>query len=276
MNSVRQEKPSLNPSRRAILALGACAMGPACSDEGNQPKRVHLEVHFNAAEGAAEPFPLPNGYTGRVTRALVALDALYFFRGAPAVTARSRSLPARVRDWFAIPSAHAHPGHYASGEAVGQMLNPAVVDVLDAASLVASGDGVTGEYRSLRVVFARVAEGPLAGELEGHSALLEGTATLGERVVEFRLRARFEELALSLNDGVLDGCVFEEHSVRSDGVVSVRIDPRVWLALADFSELAAPAEGVIEIPAGQKPHTAFIRGLAQARAYAAQFRSFQP
>lgn len=270
MNSVAKAQPSPSPTRRAVLALGACAVGAACSGEQNQPRRVQLGVRIEAADGAAEPFPLLNGYTGRIERALMAIDALYFFSGAPAVTARAHGIRRRVRSWFSIPSAHAHPGHYASGEAVGQLLHPTVVNVLSTAS-VASANGVTGEYRSLSILFARAPQGPLSSELGGSCALLEGTATLGERVIDFRFGARFEDLSLSLNEGVLDGCQFEEHSVGADGVVTVRVDPRVWLTLADFSELAPEETGPVEIASGQRLHTAFVRGLAQARAYRAAF-----
>jgi hypothetical protein len=72
----------------------------------------------------------------------------------------------------------------------------------------------------------------------------------------------------------VEGCVFDEVDVASDGTVTLTIEPSVWLAGCDFADAPAGEEGApLVVPAGTQPANAFSRSLKKGGAY---HFAFQP
>jgi hypothetical protein len=248
------------------LALGieACA-----SDESTSGQRVALETRVELVPDGSS-FTTAAGWDVTLTKALVATGPLYYFDGPPPLVRRT---PPRLRQYarfaLGLGLAYAHPGHYQAGNALGQMLEPWSLDLLAGPADLPPGDGVTGIYRSARFSFAAPPEGPMAGEMQPHSAVVEGRAErAGESVRVFRAAADLNEIARSAAEGHVEGCEFHELDIAGDGRVTISINPKVWFDLADFSELAPSAdETPVELPADSQPKIAFAQGLAQLSAY---------
>jgi hypothetical protein len=274
-------------SRRArmILALFAGVIGPfalallvpaleACSStDATGGKRVVLHTRIELKSQDLTGFDTALGWHVTLERAFVATGAFGYFDGVPPLMVLRTAPP--PRDAFAwsrilgVGVAHAHPGHYQAGTALGEMTEPSSIDLLSGTSTLADGDGVTGTYRSGRFSFGSPPVGPHARELDGHAALVEGSAELdGETTRHFRAFADVEELAKIQPEGNIDGCQFDEVAITDDGTVTVRVDPSVWFYLVDFSALDPGTEGEpSEFAAGSQPRLAFAEGLAQLSAY---------
>ncbi len=258
------------------LALAASALGvavalEACgadSDTGGQ--RVVLHTRLELADGADAVRVTAAGWTVKLTKALIATGPFYYFDGAPPLALQSKERGWQLaQGWLGLGTAHAHPGHYQAGNALGQMLESASVDLLGGTVTLPDGDGVTGTYRSARFSFLTPPAGAHAAELDGYAALAEGVAEKGgEEPRAFRATATLEEIAKSAEQGHVEGCEFQEISVVGDGTVTILVEPRIWFDLVDFSQLepgtsAAPTE----LEEGTQPRVAFTQGLAQLSAY---------
>lgn len=276
------ESPRHARRRRTLAALLVGAFGPfalapllqACDgNDTTSGKRVILHTELEIASEEATSFD--NGLDWHVTieRAWIATGAFGYFDGVPPFTSSRDTLPPRpermLDRFLGVGVAYAHPGHYQAGNALGEMLEPSSVDLLSGTTKLADGDGVTGIYRSARFTFGSPPTGAHARELDGHVAVVEGKAELdGEETRYFRAFADQAELAKSQPEGHIDGCVFDEVNVTDDGTVTVRIDPRVWFDLVDFSELdPGTSDELSEFPEGSQPRLAFAQGLAQLSAY---------
>lgn len=248
-----------------FVLLAALAVG--CGDTGG--RQVALRTEARADAEAAGPFTTATGWSVRLTRAAVSLGALYYFDGAPAFVRAKR----RGATWLAqlapLGVARAHPGHYAAGDALGQMLVPAAVDLLAGAAALPEGRGVTGTYRSARLVLASPIDDAARAALAGdHVGFVQGVASKGAQTVHFRLAATLAEVSRSAASGQVDGCVFDAREVEGDGLVSVTVRPRVWLNLVDFAGVApGTAEAPTAIDQGEPARIGFALGLAQLGAY---------
>ena len=142
---------------------------------------------------------------------------------------------------------------------------------------LADGNGVTGTYRSARFVFPQSPVGPMAASLDGHIAVVEGTATrasdsAAEPPIHFRMTANFSDIARSASLGEVDGCDFTETNVDGSGTVHLVIHPSIWFNLVDFSSLDAGSDAApTDVDAGTQPYVAFALGLAQLSAYGFSF-----
>lgn len=257
------------------VALGAAALGmalvvQACGTEAQTSgRRIVLSTRIALEPGSAAGFQTAAGWTVTLSKALLATGPLYYFDGAPPLV----QLEARRHRRFAsralgLGTAHAHPGHYEPGNALGQMLEPWSVDLLAGATELPAGEGVTGVYRSARFSFAPSAAGPMADELAGHAAMLEGRAEKpGQPARLFRAVAELSEVERSAARGEVEGCEFSELDIEQSGRVDITIRPRVWLDLVDFAELEPSAAEHVEFPPDSQPRIAFAQGLAQLSAY---------
>jgi hypothetical protein len=254
------------------VLLEACG---ADSSDSTGGRRVVLHTRVEAAEDASE-FVTAAGWSVKLDRALLSTGALYYFDGAPPLAFRKKESTGELAQrWLGLGVAHAHPGHYQAGNALGQMLESSSVDLLDGPVSLADGDGVTGTYRSARFSFVAPPTGPHADALDGHAALVEGVAEKdGEEPRVFRAIADLADIEQSAAEGHVDGCVLDEVTVEGDGTVTVVVTPRVWFNLVDFSVLEPGSTDVpTEFPAGSQPKVAFSQGLAQLSAY---HFSYQP
>lgn len=245
----------------------------ACANDGTGGKHVVLHTRLELKSADLTSFDSALGWRVTLERVFVATGAFAYFDGAPPPMALGTPTPPSsaltVSDWLGVGVAHAHPGHYAAGNALGEMTQPFSVDLLDGTATLADGDGVTGTYRSARFSFGSPPVGPFARELDGHAVLVEGSATLdGEETRHFRAFAGVEELTKIHENGSIDGCPFDEVAITEDGTVTVRVDPSVWFYLVDFSELEPGTEDEpSELIPDSQPRIAFADGLAQLSAY---------
>ena len=271
---------------RLLVALAAGSLGPfalaalvpvlqACGSDGTTGgKRVVLHTKVELRSDALTSFDNGLGWHVTLDHAWISTGAFGYFDGVPPMVTLRTDPPTELgrlafERILGVGIAHAHPGHYQAGNALGEMTEPWSVDLLDGPASLADGDGVTGTYRSARFSFGDPPTGPFADVLDGHAAVLEGTAELdGEATRHFRAVADVAELAKVQPQGNIDGCQFDEVAISADGTVTARIDPSVWFDLVDFSELEPGSnDEPSEFVPDTQPRLAFAQGLAQLSAY---------
>jgi hypothetical protein len=126
------------------------------------------------------------GYEVELTEARMALENLEF---ALAGEAHASSDWPQLSDLL-IPVAHAHPGHYESGDVTGELNGKFIADFLPTEDRkLGTATLLAGTYKSANFTFRRAStedeldEGDL---LLGHTALLRGHVTRGDFTAEFR------------------------------------------------------------------------------------------
>lgn len=255
--------------RRALLgaALLAAAASGCSGEESTAGKRLTHRTEITAGAEAAGGFTNAFGWSITVSRAAVSVGALYYFDGAPVTAMREPRLLDRLSRWL-IPEAHAHPGHYQPGNALGEMLEATSVDLAAGPAELAASSAVSGIYRSARIDFLSPAAGPLAGELGQAVVVVEGVAEQAGASRPFRAEGAIADVVDSDGEAAVAGCVFEEADVQEDGAVTVRILPSVWLDQIDFAEVPESTDGQpVLLEPGTIPHRAFARGLKKGTAY---------
>ena len=261
-----------------LASVTACGDDGAAADEPTPAKRVVLRTAITADAAAKTKFTTNFGWKVTLDKAAVAVGAVYYFNGTPAFTMRDRAptLWQRFGDWFE-GTAHAHPGHYQPGDALGQMLTASSYDLESTApGQLADGDGVTGTFRSARFVFASTTTGPAAALLGTHVAYARGVAEKADGTspgpIHFEVTADFADVAAQTASGQIDGCTFTEAKVTADGTVTIVLSPNVWFNVVDFTEIApgtvaAPTPIALTTKAG----IGFVNGLTQLDAYTFDF-----
>jgi hypothetical protein len=264
-------------ARGCALALSSTlALGCGNSSSTTTGKRVTFTTRVDVDADTGTEFTTAFGWHVKLDRAAVAVGSLYYFDGEPAFV--RREAPQGPLERFASlfeGVAHAHPGHYQAGDALGQMLEPGSVDLFAVPASLGTGDGVTGTYWSGRFTFAKKVVGKAANELDGNVAFAEGTAVKvgdagpdGATEIHFRVSATFDELAKSGTMGEVDGCEFKKTDIEGDGTVTLTLKPSIFFDYVDFGKIdAGSADKPTEIPAGDVAHIGFERGLAQLTAY---------
>lgn len=278
----------------SLKLIGATALIaaflPGCSatsdgGSGTTGRAITLKTRLEIQDDLEQPMTNALGWSISISKAYLSVGALYYYSGDPVLV--QRPLPRRTKQnalaWFGewlIKTAHAHPGHYIAGAAMGQMLKPTTVDLLGGSLKLADGDGVTGLTNSARFTWQSPPKGDLASALEGHVVLTQGTATKDGVTIQFVAKA--DDSAVLDGDEKLEvaGCAFGAKpgdvgvEMDGDGTVTLTLVPRVWLDQVDFAYVApgangAPApngDGVVDI-AGTLAWQGFIRGVKKGTAY---------
>ncbi|HZF48660.1 MAG TPA: hypothetical protein VE093_08430 [Polyangiaceae bacterium] len=255
----------------ATASLGAGLAAGGCGEGATGGKRVTLATRAMLAEGAgSSSFTNAYGWSITLTRAAVSVGSLYYFDGAPIVSARLS--PGGPGDglgrWVGIKSAHAHPGHYEPGNTKGQMLEPSSVDLLEGPFDLPVGSGVSGIVRSARFSFASPPAGPAAALLGDHVVVVEGEAVKGDLVRPFVATADLADVLDANGEPWVEGCEFREVDVQADETVEVVIDPAIWLDQSEFDAVAESEDGSpVPLDRGGAAHKAFVRGLKKGSAY---------
>lgn len=253
------------------IALLAC--GGSDTTTGHP---VTLQTSLSADAEISAPFMTETGWTVQLSKAGVSIGSLYYFDGEPAFVRREAP-----RRWLAsvlgLGVAHAHPGHYIAGDALGQMITPAYADLLAGTSKLPDGTGLTGDYRSARFKLSAPTADPGLTALGSNVAIAEGVARNGTQEVHFKLHASYADVAKSVSNGEVDGCVFSETDVETSGTVNVTVVPHVWFNLVDFAGVAAgSAAAPTDIAAGETAQIAFALGVVQLSAYRFAFTPLTP
>lgn len=247
-----------------VAVLGATGCG---GEESTTGKRLTHRTRITPGAEVTEGFTNAFGWSVTVARAHLSVGALYYFDGAPVTARLEPRLLDRVSRWL-IPEAHAHPGHYQPGNALGEMTEPTSVDLAGGSPVLADSTSVNGLYRSARIDFLSPPVGPLAGELGQSVVVVEGIAERAGVSRPFRVEAAIADVVDADGEAAVAGCVFEEADVQEDGIVFVRILPSVWLDQIDFAEVPPDADGrPVTLEPGTIPHKAFARGLKKGTAY---------
>ena len=259
-----------SPLASALIAVAALSsLAPACDGEDSTTgKRVTHATVITAGPEAAGGFTNAFGWSVTLSRAYLSVGALYYFDGAPVTARLIRPWPDRLARLL-IPEAHAHPGHYQPGNALGEMTAKTSVDLVAGPAALGPSPGVSGVYRSARIDLASPSAGPFAGELGQFVVVVEGVAEQAGEERPFRAEAAAADVVDTDGEPAVAGCVFEEADVQEDGTVTVTIKPSVWLDQIDFAELPASADGQpVLLEPGSVPHRAFTRGLKKGTGYA--------
>lgn len=214
----------------AVQGVAASFVGCAAETSG-----AHVTLKTVVVGEGRATFTTSLGWTVTLTRANLTVGPLYYFDGDPVLSAlRPRS-------------AWAHPGHYLAGEARGEMLQAATVDLLVARNLLPDGHGVTGSVRSARFTF-------------GGEVLVAGEATRGALRVPFVAAVAPGELLDADGMPKVEGCTFSPAEL-DEGTVTLSIRPSVWLDQVDFTEVTGDLASSTVALAG------FTRGLKKGVAY---------
>jgi len=168
---------------RGWAALGMCCVGAAagCGFDSELAARVEVPVVVQS-DGMGE-LVNAEGYAIRVTTMRVAFENVEFTTSGE----MHASLWSPVLD-LVVPTAYAHPGHYAGGEVVGEMNGRFVVDWLDAGAELGLATLLEARYDGANFVFTRARPGDgIADEdpLMGHTFEIAGEATRDGRTWTF-------------------------------------------------------------------------------------------
>src|SRR5690606_34872061 len=148
-----------------------------------QQRRVTLETWLQTK--SLPTFENAHGYELNLDAVELGIEHLYFVTGDPVGgTALQFSL---------VSVAHAHPGHYAAGDTLGEMNDAVGLDLLGESRRLTRAEAVTGEARSCVLRF---------GQLDEHDAAVYvcGEAVKGEQRIRFEARADLDELLNSASD----------------------------------------------------------------------------
>lgn len=220
-----------------LLLMCLCACGASTT----QTRRTFpVEVLVTAPAT-----PLETGWVVSELSGAMALSELRFFEGK-VLTARRLPLLELL-----VATAHAHPGHYAPGASMGEVLVPLELD-LSRRDVIAWADAnaVTGAYGSAQLGFGAA------------GVRVKGVATKSGQRVPFDSGAFTRAPAL-------EGLRFEHALDTSPGRVRLEVDLGVLLSRVEFDKAGAPAgpDGVVTFAAGSVALNGFDRGVTDTSSY---------
>lgn len=262
---------SLRVKKRDVLAgiggvgLWAVTSVAGCDTDTTTGSRVDYRITVASDVGRGTPFDNDFGWSIRLDEAILALDSLVFVDGDP--------IARRWRRWL-LREAHAHPGHFAEGRVLAEMLSPVDIDLLAPATELATVAGVTGMIRSGGLVF-RDTSPPADASSSRRGATgairVAGAAVRGGDEVAFDAVATADDLRDPASGAPeLRGCpVHDGDATEGGGTLALEVSVATWLARVPFEELSR--DGASLVP-GRAPHNAFVRGTRKAIAYTATFR----
>lgn len=201
------------------------------------------------------PFESAQGYEITLDAVELGIDHLYFVTGDPVGGSVSRL------SWVSV--AHAHPGHYAAGDTLGEMDEPKSLDLLGESRRLTRRPGVTGDAHSCVLRF---------GQLDAHDAAVyvSGRAAKDDQVIRFEAMAALDELLNSASDlPEVPGVPLDDGFIDSDGRMTFSASPSVWLDQVDFSQLTPTDDDdePLHFEADTQPQNSFVRGVLKAVAY---------
>lgn len=240
--------------RLPALPLLVTLLAAATCDSQEAP-RITVPVVVDTT--AIAPALTDLGYTVTLTRARMALRDLQFTTGGETHT----SLLERAARW-ALPSAHAHPGHSAGGEITGELTGPLIVDWLNEGAPLGQASLIVGRYQGVNFTFRRAGATEVSADdpLAGHTHHAEGTASKEGRTITF-------SAVIDIDDGTrLVGARFA-HEVKAGDVtmLGLRLSPvdptdtndTLWNGI-DFFALAG-TQPVVAIRPGEGSHNQLRR-----------------
>ncbi|MFY2560531.1 hypothetical protein ACN469_23215 [Corallococcus terminator] len=237
----------------ALAVAAASSLSFGC---GSEAERRAFPVEVTAAKLSEERNE--RGWRIVLDSAHVSVGPVRFFEGRVLLSSR-RATPRF--DWYSLigGTAHAHPGHYVPGDALGELLETHTVDLLGGVSVLGTASAVTGEYGSLELTLTTPADAQ--GVLRGHAVRVVGTATNPDGgQVRFDVNADLPK--------PVAGVRFEKSLGTEAGRVRLSVDLRKWMDRIDFATATDPdADGVYTFPADSQARNALLRGVEDTTAY---------
>ena len=154
----------------------------ACAD-AQEAKRVEVPLFTDGA--GLEPITTDLGYRVELTSASLVVDDVKFAIAGEAHAALMRKISDAL-----IPVAHAHPGHFQSGEVTGELPGHFVLRFASGEPrLVGTATLLVGAYRSVNFTLAYASKADVAADdpAVGHTAVLSGTAAREGREIGFQI-----------------------------------------------------------------------------------------
>ncbi len=229
----------------ALLPLLAC---------GTEQQRRTFPVEVAATLPDA---PNEHGWSVTLESAHASVGPVRFFSGKAALVRTFDPLS------LLIGTAWAHPGHYAAGDTMGEVLQTRTIDLLASAPIeLGVADAVTGDYGSAQVELPAPTEATAPDQLlAGASIQLAGTATSSSGT-SVKFRGTFTPAA------PVAGIAFDRTIGTESGRVRVTLRVDQWLSRVDFGRLGAPdARGIATFEDGAQPMNALTRGVEDTTAY---------
>lgn len=158
-----------------VAPMLAVALAGGCDSE--QAVRVLLPVVVDRE--APVSFDTDLGYRIELTKFRAAFDNVEFTTSGEMHASLGQRFGRALHD-LVVPTAYAHPGHYAGGEVIGEMQGRFVVDWLEDGASLGDAELLTGRYTGANFVLTRAKAGDgIAGDdpLIGHTFEIAGTAT---------------------------------------------------------------------------------------------------
>jgi hypothetical protein len=257
----------LGAHARALLPM--LYLAAACDSE--QAPRVTLPVVVDGS-GIVE-FDTNTGYRVRITQLRVAFDNVEFTSGGEMHASLLRRFGRGLGELL-VPTAYAHPGHYAGGEVAGEMTGRFVVDWLDDGAPLGDADLLAATYSGANFVFTRAtANDGLETDdpLVGHTMEIAGEATKGGETWTFHGFIDEEEgkrvIGLPVNEDIADGIAEFEVDGSTDvtfGLQMLMVDPfepDTAFDNIDFAAADADTDGDIEFAVGDEMYNLLLRQL---------------
>lgn len=233
-----------------LLVLAACA-------PSQEAARVELEVRLDPAPLAA--FDTDLGYEVTLTRVRVAAQDLEFTTQGEMHSSLSERLWRQV-----VPTAWAHPGHYAGGDVTGALPGAYVLSWPSDAALGVA-ELLVGEYQGFNFGFraAHAGDGLSAGDpLLGHVAALEGSARRDGEDIAFTIvldvDAGTQMVGAPFEHGVLAG---EGGALRISLIGADPVSGATLLDGIDFAALPREASAPLAIGPGEEAHNIARRAI---------------
>lgn len=223
------------------LAVPLCFLASGCG--GSSGKRVSFDVRLEGVGANSQQSTASEPYAVTLTKAHIHMGTVTFYAGEP--------LFARVlRQLTPIALAHAHPGHYQEGDALAQLIQTRVVDLLGEPLTLGRAEGVTGEYRSASV--------ELVGSTTADATVeLMGTATHGDTEVAFSGAVDLAQ--------VVAGVAADDAIASGEGHVAVQVDLARWVAQIDFTAFSGSGQHTIE--PDTQAYNALVRGITATESF---------
>ncbi|MBX7082028.1 MAG: hypothetical protein K1X88_22670 [Nannocystaceae bacterium] len=267
-------------------AVPSCLLIPllaACGLDSQQAPQVQLSVVVDGSGMGA--FDNDLGYHIEITTMRVAFDNVEFTTGGEMHASLLHRVGGALQE-LVIPTAYAHPGHYAGGEIAGEMDGRFVVDWLADGTEVGTATMLATRYNGANFVFTRATANdvPAGDPLLGHTMQLAGTATRDGATWSFHGFIDEEEgkrvIGLPIGDDLEAGAETPHFDVDGDTDVALGLqmlmvdpfEPDTAFDKLDFAELDGDGDGDVELVVGEAANNLILRQLQVHDQYAVSIR----
>lgn len=176
----------------AIAATTLMSLAPACDFDSALAPRAELEVVVDGQNVA--PHTTNLGYVVELERCRVAIDTVEFTTDGESHAALGRGVVdsvLRTAQDLVVPTAYAHPGHYAGGEIVGELPGRFVFDWRSDGQVLGEATMLAAQYSGANFTFARAEPSDgvrLDDPIIGHTFDIAGEATYEGETITFEIQ----------------------------------------------------------------------------------------